>query len=53
MRTPFSGINLGAVALPKIDIKKVNEAIRAKSLIKGASSLLETQHKHLMLNDSI
>lgn len=42
VRTPISGINLGAVALPKIDIKKVNEASRAKSLIKGASSLLET-----------
>jgi hypothetical protein len=53
VRTPISGINLGAVALPKIDIKKVNEASRAKSQIRGASTLLEIQKKQNMLNESI
>lgn len=42
VRTPISGINMGAVALPKIDIKKVNEASRSKSLIKGASGIIES-----------
>lgn len=45
VRSPISGINVGVVALPKIDIKKVNEASRSKSLLKGASSLLETHQK--------
>ncbi len=49
LRTPISGINVGVVALPKIDIKKVNEASRSKSLLKGASSLLETHQKSTLL----
>ena len=53
IRTPVSGINIGAVALPKIDIKKVNETNRAKSLIKGASGLLESKQKNFVLHDSI
>jgi hypothetical protein len=29
IRTPLSGMNLGVVELPKINIKKVNETTRA------------------------